>query len=275
MAVRGARVNGQVDPRLRPQAAASHLRLRGVGADGGYAVPPDFRSTILKKVQGEESLLALTDQYVTAGNEIIMPVDEATPWASTGGVQVAWLGEGGTIAQSKPALNQFQLRTNKIAAFVPVTDELLVDAQTIDAYITNKVPDKMTYAINQALVAGTGVGQPAGILGAASTVSQAAEGGQTAGTINYANITKMWSRMYAPSRKNGVWLINQDVEPQLFAMVVTGGSPALPAYLPPGGLSDKPYGMLFGRPVYYSEACSAVGTVGDIIFVDLKQYATR
>ena len=274
MAVRNARTAGTVDPRLRIQNAAGSYGSEAVGADGGYAVPPDFRSTILKKVQGEDALLSLTDQYTTASNELILPVDEATPWASTGGVQVAWLGEGSVIPGSKPALGQFQLRANKIAALVTVTDELLQDAVTLDAYITNKVPDKMNYAINAAIIGGTGVGQPGGIIGAPSTVTQAAESGQVAATINYANVTKMWSRMYAPCRKNGVWIINQDVEPQLFSMVVTGGSPALPAYLPPGGLSERPFGMLMGRPVYYSEACSAVGTPGDIIFADPKQYAS-
>jgi HK97 family phage major capsid protein len=274
MAVCRARA-GQMDPRLsRIMAAASTAGSEAVGADGGYAVPADFRMEIIKKVQGEDSLFSMTDQYETESNEVTLLVDEVEPWNSTGGIQVQWLGEGGTFNQTKPKLNETIIRANKIGALVPVSNEALQDATRLNGYITGKVPDKMGYAINAALIGGTGVGQPTGLIGHASVVSQAAEGGQTAGTINYANVTKMWSRMYAPLRSKGVWIINQDVEPQLFTMVVSGGSPALPAYLPPGGLADRPYGTLLGRPVVYSEACSAVGTVGDIIFASFSQYAT-
>jgi len=43
-------------------------------------------------------------------------------------------------------------------------------------------------------------------------------------------------------------------------------------YLPPGGLLDKPFGTLLGRPVMVSEDCAALGTEGDIILWDPKEY---
>lgn len=43
-------------------------------------------------------------------------------------------------------------------------------------------------------------------------------------------------------------------------------------YVPAGGLSEKPYGTLFGRPVIPLEQCSAAGDVGDIILADISQY---
>ena len=42
--------------------------------------------------------------------------------------------------------------------------------------------------------------------------------------------------------------------------------------MPPGGLSGQPYGTLLGRPVIPIEQCSTLGTVGDIILADLKQF---
>ena len=45
-----------------------------------------------------------------------------------------------------------------------------------------------------------------------------------------------------------------------------------PVYIPAGGLSEKPYGTLFGRPVVPIEQCSAAGEVGDIILADIGQY---
>jgi HK97 family phage major capsid protein len=50
------------------------------------------------------------------------------------------------------------------------------------------------------------------------------------------------------------------------------GTSAVPAYLPPGGLSGSAYGTLKGRPVVPIQAAKTVGDQGDIILVDLKQY---
>ena len=59
------------DPRLIANAPTT-FGQEGVGADGGFAVPPDFRATIIKKVAGEESLLSMTDQQTTSSNTITL-----------------------------------------------------------------------------------------------------------------------------------------------------------------------------------------------------------
>jgi HK97 family phage major capsid protein len=104
-------------------------------------------------------------------------------------------------------------------------------------------------------------------------VTVAKETSQAADTILFANINKMWARMYAPSRRNAVWLINQDIEPQLESMAFDpAASSKTPAYMPSGGLSVEGYATLKGRPVVPVEACSTLGDEGDIILVDLTQY---
>ena len=131
---------------------------------------------------------------------------------------------------------------------------------------------EFTYQIEAAIVHGTGAGQPLGITAAPSFIPIDEEAGQPADTLVSENIVNMWSRMYAPLRKNGVWLINQDCEPQLHSMYVAVGATGIPVYLPAGGLSGSPYATLYGRPVIPTEHCQTVGTVGDIIFADLSQY---
>ena len=100
------------------------------------------------------------------------------------------------------------------------------------------------------------------------------EGGQAAATIEYENILKMWSRAHARSRMspNMIWAINQDTEPQLNSMTAPVGTGGVPAYLPPGGLSQSPYGTLMGKPVIPTEHNETLGTVGDIALIDLSQY---
>lgn len=270
-AVAVRRGNPGQDQRLA--AAATTFGSEGTGADGGFAVPPEFRREIWQKTLGEENLLSRCDNLVTGGNSITIPKDETTPWQSTGGVQVYWEGEAAQATQSKPALELSTVRLSKLMALVPVTDELMEDAPGLDSWLRAKAPQKMASKINTAIIRGSGVGQPLGILNAGSTIAQAAEGGQTADTVWAANITKMWSRLYAPCRRNAVWLINQDVEPQLDMMAFDPSADSLtPVYMPVGGLSSSGYSTLKGRPVVPVEACSTVGDVGDIILVDLTQY---
>jgi len=66
-----------------------------------------------------------------------------------------------------------------------------------------------------------------------------------------------------------VWLINQNVEPQLFQMSLAVGTGGIPVYMPAGGLSGQPYGTLFGRPVLPIEQAATLGDLGDIVFADL------
>jgi HK97 family phage major capsid protein len=141
-------------------------------------------------------------------------------------------------------------------------------------YINRKVPDKITFKVNDAIIRGTGAGQPLGVLNSAATVSVAEESAQTAATVNFQNIIKMWSRMYAPLRSNAVWAINPDVETSLMSLAFpnAGSGTVVPVYLPPGGLSGSPYATLLGRPVIPLQSCSALGTVGDIILGDFSQY---
>lgn len=259
------------DPRLIMNAPTS-FGSEGVGADGGFAVPPDFRTEIVRKVLGEDSLLSRTDQMTTSGNSITVPTDETTPWQTSGGIQAYWESEAGQKQQSKPALTEKTTKASKIIALVPMTDELLQDAPAMAAYVNSKAPEKIDSRINDAILNGDGIGKPLGYLQSGALVTVAAEGAQAADTIVYMNVVNMYTRATDKTKRQGVWIVNGDAEAQLMTMQFPGTGTAVPAYLPPGGLSATPYGTLLGRPVIPMEAAAALGDVGDISFVDLSQY---
>ena len=271
--VSASKRGGNIDPRLIANAPTTY-GSEGIGVDGGFAVPPDFRSTIVEKVMGVDSLLSRTDQQTSQSNSITFPADETTPWQSSGGILVSWESEGGLKAQSKPALVEKTVKLNKLVALVPMTDELLEDAGAMANYVNRKAPQKMNYAINNAIINGTGVGQPLGVLNSAGTISVAAESGQAADTVRFENVVNMWARLTPQARLNAVWLVNPDVESQLMQMQFPGTGTAVPVYLPPGGLSASPYATLLGRPVIPNEANPALGDSGDIILGDLSSYLT-
>lgn len=277
-AVKSAALNGNVDQRLQ-NASLTTYGSEGVGADGGFAVPPEFRTSILQKVTGEDSLLSRCDPVETSGYSITVPKDETTPWGSAG-IQAYWDGEAAAMTQKKPALETSTIKLSKLTALVPVTDELLEDAPALGSYVQRKAADVIDFKVTDAIINGTGVGMPQGIIGAACTVQQAKESSQVAATIHGKNLVKMWARMPARWRSSAVWLVHPDAEPELMQAglqvgpaasgTATGGTLI---YMPPGGISGSPYASLFGRPVIPVQACQAVGTAGDIIFAALNQYA--
>lgn len=279
MAVKAV-ARGHRDPRLISNAPTTY-GSEWTGADGGYAVPPDFKEEIITLINGEDSLLSMTDSIPTTSNTLVVPVDESTPWQSTGGIQAYWDGEGAQFTQSKPALQNNTIRLNKLTALVPVTEELYEDAPALGAYLKRKAPEKIKFKLNDAILNGTGVGMPLGILNAPCTVSIAKETGQPADTLVAQNLIDMWARCYGPSRRNAVWLYNQEIETQLMTAAIavknvagTENVGGFPVYMPPGGLSSTPYATLFGRPMIPTQACKTLGDKGDIILGDMKQYLT-
>lgn len=276
-AVMNAMTPGKVsnDPRLQFLAAATGMN-QAVGSEGGFLVPPQFSQTIYEGLQNEdENILARTDNYTVTGESLTFPANAETSRANGsrwGGVRGYWIAEAAQITSSKPTLRQVRIEPQQLAVLTYVTDKLLANAVALEQYITRAAVSEINFLSGDAFFNGTGAGQPVGVIGHAATISVAKETGQAAATLVSANINKMWSRLHAKARKNAVWYINQDVEPQLHELNITVGTGGLPAYLPPGGLSDAPYATLKGRPVIPVEWCATLGTVGDVVLCDPKAY---
>ena len=272
---------GKLDIRLEQRAdpGAGTTGQTNVGSDGGFAIAPDFRNSINQIIESEDSMLSMADLMTTDSNSVTIPMDDTTPWQTTGGIQATWEGEAEVGTQSKPNLTQQNIRLNRLGVLVPVTEELMEDSSALTSWLTKKAPEKMQFAINLAIIQGSGAGQPLGILNSNCLVSIAKESGQVADTILQPNILKMHMRMYAPARRDSIWFINQDIEAQLNSMsfdygveIANVGKSVAPVYLPPGGLSQAPFGTLMGRPIFPTQACETLGDKGDIIFASMKQY---
>ena len=278
MAVRNAHAPSvrAVDERLQFCAAATGLN-QATGPEGGYLVPPSFSETIWDGMNvGEDNLLARTDQYTVDGESLTFNANAETSRVTSlyGGVIAYWIAEAAQLTGTKPTFRQVTVRPQQLAALCYATDKLLANATSLNQWITKAATAAINFKVGDAIINGTGAGQPLGLLNSGCTVSVSKESGQAAATIQHANIVKMFARMHKMSRPNAVWLINQDIEPQLYSMTLALGTSALAVYTPPGGLSAAPYATLMGKPVIPIEYCATLGTVGDIILADMRAYIT-
>lgn len=262
---------GQVDPRLF-KAAPTGLN-EGGAADGGFLVQTDIAAGISTKMHGGGDILSRCRRVTLSGpaNSLkINAVNETSRAAGSrwGGVRGYWVGEGNSATASKPTFRQVRLELNKVVGLAYATDELLQDASALNSILSEAVPAELLFQVEDAIINGTGAGQPLGILNSGAVVEIAKDTNQTATTYTSGNALNMDARTYG--RANAVWLCNQDVLPQFPQMTVGGTS--VGAYLPPGGLSGSQYATLLGRPILPVEFCATLGTAGDVISANLGEY---
>ena len=253
------------------RAAASGMGAT-VPSDGGFFLQETFSTKIIDRAYSSGQILSrVTKTPLDPGSEkmTLLAIDETSraTGSRAGGVQMYWVDEGTGATKSKPKTRKIELELKGLAGFWYITDRLLRNSSALNSRANKAFSDELIFTVEDSFFRGTGSGQPQGITEAACLVTVAKETGQDAVTIVFENINKMWSRMWAPSRANSVWLINQDSEPTMDDMVVPVGTGGVPVYLPAGGLSGSPYATLKGRPVIPVEYCSTVGTVGDIMLV--------
>ena len=263
----------KVDPRLKAPTGLSE----GQPSEGGFLVQTDFATSLLEKVYTDSSVVSRVTRIPISANSNALKIPAVAESSRAdgsrfGGVRAYWSAEAGTKTASQPAFDQISLELKKLIGLCYVTDELLQDASALETWIKMAFAKEFDFKLVDAILNGDGAGKPLGIENAPCVISVAIETGQAADTVLFENIIKMWARFYAPSRTNAVWLISQDVEPQLFSMSMAVGTGGIPVYMPAGGISGAPYGTLMGRPVLPTEQCDNVGDVGDILLADLSQY---
>jgi HK97 family phage major capsid protein len=267
-----ARNPGNVDPRL--------LALTGAGESGtsgeGFLVQQEFTTEALGRMYSDGEIMSRVKQRKVGANAngIKINVLKETSRANGsrwGGIRMYWLNEGGSLTGTKPSYRRFSLDLEKLGGLYIPTDELLQDVVGLEDEVSDSFAKEVTFSSEDAVYNGDGAGKPQGLMNAPAKIAVAKETGQAAATIVEANLLKMWSRMWAPSRKNAVWLANQDIEPQLDVIARPVGTGAVPSqhvrYSPDGQILQ-----IKGRPVIFVEYAATLGTEGDIMLTDLNEY---
>ena len=276
-AVRTAEMTrGQViDPRLSTRAATGASET--VPSDGGFLVQPDLATELLRRTY-ETGVLTSKVRKLPLGpnsNGIrINAVDETSRASGSrwGGVQTYWAGEADALTASRPKFRQMEMLAHKLTGLFYATDEVLQDSTALEAVAMEAFAEEFGFKLDDALIRGTGAGQPLGILNSPCLVTVNKEAGQAAATLLVENITKMWSRCWGRSRSQAIWYINQDAEPQLFQLGLQVGVGGVPLLMPAGGLGQANLPAILGRPIQPLEQCASLGTLGDILLADFSQY---
>jgi len=241
--------------------------------DGGFLVQPDQSARLIEPLfapGGDAILSRLNTTNVTGNGLTFQAIDETTKSSSSwGGIVMYWLGEGALKTESAPKLRKVELKLKKVAGLCYLTDELMDDAPALSSRIERGFQVALRNALVKSIISGTGAGQPLGLLNSGAKISISAETGQAAATIVTENILNMRERL-TPGALSPVWLYNPTCYKQLFQLQVGLGTAA--ALVSGQNIQSAGMQSMLGIPMVECPWCSVLGTVGDLILVDLGQY---
>jgi len=274
-AVKDARLAGRWDKRLEGLGERKDLSTfqgESTGADGGFVVPAQFEAMVRMRMDEAAPWLASTTQYQATRNSVAVPgiADEDKSSDEIAGFKLTRTGEGSTIAPDKVQFTLKEMRLRKAAGLCQVSNELLTDeAVGVDALMSRVFGRAAAMLRADDFVRGNGSGEPLGILNSSGTYSVAKESGQTADTVVFENVYKMFARLAPESQSRAFWLMHLSVLPQLVQFVGGSGTDLGPNWMI--NAAERPNSLL-GLPIRFHESASLLGDLGDVMLVDPSWY---
>jgi HK97 family phage major capsid protein len=264
------------DPRLKAWEDAS--KSLGVIApeSGGYLVPSEFSIALISEAIEASALLSGMRNIPMQTGMIKLPYVRGFNQSGGlvyGGIKWYWVAEGDQGTESEPKVAEFNMTLHDLMGLCTVNRNLMTDSPvSIGALLQAGFASGLNAMLNDAVIRGTGAGQPLGILNSPALITVDKESAQVADTIIPENLANMFSRIYRGNGATIKWLINQDCFPQLYLMSVAVGTGGAPIWIPGDSAAGRPNDTLLGYPVEYFDHCSTLGDLGDIILVNLSQY---
>jgi len=267
---------------MKPDARDERLRyLAAAGSDeqstfsdsyGGFLLPEAFAPGGIMGTGSESDPLVgrtLSIPMQTPSIKMKYRTDKDHTDSVSGGLKFYRRAEAAAATSSRMQWGQFQFTAHDLTGLTYETEELIQDSpQSVIALIDAGFRTELGSTLLGEKLNGTGVGEYAGINNSPAKIDVAKETGQAAATIVYDNIKKMLSRIWGMG--SAVWLANQTCLPQLMSLVQVVGVGGMPVWQP--NAREGAPGLLMGLPLFFTEHCKAVGTVGDLLLVNASQY---
>lgn len=243
-------------------------------AYGGYLIPETLDAEI-RSLTLEQSIVRRLATVVgmSTPTQLFPYVDWTTNSGSTfGGWTVSRVPESGAITPSQARFGRVKLSVTKQVAGAEVPNEMFSDVGMLDDFIRRTLPQAMAFAEDIDFLTGDGVGAPLGVLHATNTalLTITKETNQVAATVVVDNILKMYARMLPSSKMRAVWLVNPTTFVQLQQLSIAVGTGGAPIALV--NIASSPVPTMLGRPIIETEKVPALGSAGDINFIDFSYY---
>lgn len=224
--------------------------------DVGAVIPTTVLNQIVEKLESTGMILALVTRTAYKGG-VAIPVSTVKPVAT-------WVAEGAGSEKQKKTAEKDGMVTfayHKLRCAVAVSLE--VDNMAMSAFETlliNNIVEAMTKALEQAIISGSGTGQPKGIVKETPATGQAIE----TASLSYTDLVKVEGALPQAYEAGAVWCMSKSTFMGFVGMTDSNGQPIARVNY---GIAGKPERVLLGRPVVccdYLNSFDAAST-GDVV----------
>lgn len=234
---------------VRPSEAGSKLypkdeRLvralgESTGSSGGYLVPPEYSIEIIELLRAQA--------VVRKSGARVMPMNSNTLTIPkiTAGASATYIGENTNIGKTEPTLGQIQLSAKKLAALVPISNDLIRDSSAAaDQLVRDDAVAALATTEDVAFIRYDGTSyKPKGIYYWVNSANKF----NSNDTIDLAHVTAdltdMIKRVKASDSKmlQCGWLFSVRTWAYLYSLLNTNGVPAFRDEMNSGKLLGFPY----------------------------------
>lgn len=224
--------------------------------DVGAVIPTTVLNQIVEKLESTGMILALVTRTAYKGG-VAIPVSSVKPTAT-------WVAEGvGSDKQKKTAAKDGMVTFayHKLRCAVAVSLE--VENMAMPAFETlliNNIVEAMTKALEQAIISGSGTGQPKGIVKETPATGQAIETSK----LSYNDLVKVEGALPQAYEAGAVWCMSKSTFMGFVGMTDSNGQPIARVNY---GIAGNPERVLLGRPVVCCDYLNSFdsASAGDVV----------
>ncbi len=244
--------NKQIPAELRDDANT-------LTSDVASVIPTVIVNRIVEKITSCGMILPLVTRTAYAAG-VVVPTSATKPVAS-------WVNEGASSDKQKKTTGSVTFSHFKLRCEVSMSME--VGTMALDVFestFARNVADAMVVAIEKSIVAGTGSGQPTGILHGTLT-SYEVTSEKTSG-VTYRDLCAMEAKLPVEYEATAKWFMTKAQFMAFIGMVDTAGQPIARVDF---GIDGKPSRMLLGREVVIHPYATEMGSYLAGLY-DFKDY---
>lgn len=221
-------------------------------ADGNI-IPTELSKDIIKKVTETSDLFNKIKRINSTGKyqQII----------ETGKATAGWTNELAEVTATDGSYDLIEIGHHKLGALTKISIELINEASfDITGEVVDQISRSFAEKAEQAIIKGTGTGQPTGLVTSGVAVNLASKTAITADEI-----IDIYHSIKAPYMKNAIWLMNRGTLAALRKLKDADGQ-----YIFQPDMTKEYVGLLLGKPIVVSEYVDNLGvSAKPILFGDL------
>lgn len=257
----------------------------GVDNAGGYLVPEEWQSSVIRKIVTIATVRLYARVISTMRDIVKWPrVKYTTNNEYTSGIRMTWTGEQPSSATAHRVTDQvfgeIAIPVHTAMASQLISADLLTDsAFDVFGLSADLMGEAFALGENETFWSGTGAGQPRGIITDASDTTNwdaAITAAEAANAISAQDVIDVAYALPAQYERNARWFMTKATEKAVRSLADTDGQYLWPILSSAGGFGPAP-STLLGFPTSRDEAMNDISTASitptyPLVFGDLSGY---